>query len=393
MYRILFIAPTPPRFTGPEIATKQLLESGLTRRFEIIHIKSNVRISDDKDSGIIDILVVWKFLKILWEIFWKTLTLSPQLVYCIIGSNKTGFLRDVCVVTLANFMGKKVVAHYHGGNFDNFYKFSSSFMKKIIQFGLSQIDIIIVLGYKLVNMFEDLYPREKIRVLYNGINLTEVNKRIKLNHNSKLIKILYMGRITFAKGFCDLILAYQKVRKKHPNVQLNFAGKRILLENERNIIPVYFSDELKKRFLNSNDLIDNFMKRTKFFNADYLGIITGKFKNKVLQDADIFIQPSYSEGFSFAVLEAMASGLPVITTNVGAMSEIVSDGENGFLIEPGDYEMLYKKISQLIEDENLRRDMAKRSIEKVENKFNIERIAKKLGDIFIEVLLNWEIKK
>ena len=384
MYRILFIAPTPPRYTGPEIATKYLLESSLVKRFRIIHVRSNVR-ANSRDQGKINPVVIIRFLKICWQILWQTLTLHPHLVYCVIGSNKSGFLRDVCVVLLAKLTGRKVVAHYRGGNFDNFYKISSAKLKRIIRFGLRRMDIVIVEGYRLKNMLDGLYPQGQVRVLCNGIHPIDVKRDLSFHRDGKPVNILFMGNVSFAKGFYDLILAYKKVLEKHPEVHLNFTGEIIRLENERNIIPEYFSGEMNERFLNSTDVILDFVNNASSYNANYLGFIDEGDKRKVLQNADIFVLPSYSEGFSYAVLEALASGLPIVTTNVGALPEIVTDGENGFIIESGDYEALSKKIIQLVEDQNLRRDMALRNIEKAAREFNIERVAKELGDIFVEV--------
>jgi glycosyltransferase involved in cell wall biosynthesis len=225
-----------------------------------------------------------------------------------------------------------------------------------------------------------------MRVLYNGINPITEEKGLSLHRDGKPFNILFMGNVSFAKGFYDLILAYKKVLKMPTGTQLYFAGEIIRLKDERNIIPTYFSGEIKERFLKSTDAIINFVQNAHSYNAKYLGIISGESKKQVLQDADIFVLPSYSEGFSFAILEALAYGLPVVTTNVGALPEIITDGKNGFVIEPGDYEALSEKIVQLIDDENLRKEMAQRNLEKAAREFTVERVAKDLGDIFVEVL-------
>jgi glycosyltransferase involved in cell wall biosynthesis len=385
MYRILFIAPTPPLYTGPEIATKQLLESNLAERFKIIHVRSNVR-SNNRDRGKIGIIVVLRFFIVCWRILWKTFVLRPHLVYCAIGSNKSGFLRDVCEICLARLTGKKVVAHYRGGNFDNFYKFSSNRMRRFIRFGLRRMDMIIVEGHRLKRMLEGLYEAERVRVLHNGMIPTRVKRESSLDRDGEPVTILFMGGVSFAKGFYDLILAYKQILEKHPDVRLNFTGEIIRLEDERNILPEYFSGELRKRFLNSTDAIIDFVKEAKSHNANYLGFVEEASKKKLLEGADIFVLPSYSEGFSIATLEALAYGLPVVTTNVGALPEIITDGENGFIVEPGDHQALSKRITELIEDQNLRREMSLRNVEKSTREFSIERIAGNLGDIFMEAL-------
>jgi glycosyltransferase involved in cell wall biosynthesis len=249
------------------------------------------------------------------------------------------------------------------------------------------MDIIIVQGHALKRMLEGLYQKDRIRVLYNGIKLFKDSSQVTVSRNHNSFNILFMGNISFAKGFYDLILAFKKVRQKYPYACLNFAGEIIGIESERNIVPAYFTKDIRDRFLKSNEDIAKFTEDANLYNAKYHGVIHGRAKQQVFRNSDIFVLPSYSEGFSYAVLEAMAWGLPVITTHVGALPEVVVDGVNGFIIKPGDHEKLSEKMIQFIESEGMRTEMSLRNIEKVSRQFNIERIAKDLGDIFVEAAL------
>ena len=78
-------------------------------------------------------------------------------------------------------------------------------------------------------------------VLYNGINPIDVKKEASLCRDGEPFNILFTRGVSFAEGFHDLILAYKKVLKKHPEVQFSFTGDMIGLEDEQNIIPEYFS--------------------------------------------------------------------------------------------------------------------------------------------------------
>jgi len=102
-------------------------------------------------------------------------------------------------------------------------------------------------------------------------------------------------------------------------------------------------------------------------------------------NADIFVLPSYSEGFPVVVLEAMAGKLPIVTTPVGALPEVFDDGLNGFFIQPGDYRDLADKMIRLVTDSETRTRTGQYNFEYVSENFDIDVIAGKLGDIFSEM--------
>ena len=80
---------------------------------------------------------------------------------------------------------------------------------------------------------------------------------------------------------------------------------------------------------------------------------------------DAYILPSYNEGLPISILEAMSYSLPIISTAVGGIPEILKNGENGFIMEPGDKEAIYRAIHTLMGDERLRAQMGEKSFEKV----------------------------
>ena len=80
----------------------------------------------------------------------------------------------------------------------------------------------------------------------------------------------------------------------------------------------------------------------------------------------IYILPSYNEGLPISVLEAMSYSLPIISTTVGGIPEILKNGENGFIMEPGDKDAIYHAIFSLMEDKNLCGEMGRKSFEKVQ---------------------------
>ena len=100
--------------------------------------------------------------------------------------------------------------------------------------------------------------------------------------------------------------------------------------------------------------------------------------DQILKVLDIFVLPSLQEGFSNAVIEAMASGLPVVATKSGGTEEAVMDGHNGLLVSPGSSFELAKAMIRLLSDEKLRRILSDNARETIREKFTYKKMVKKI---------------
>ncbi|HHY39275.1 MAG TPA: glycosyltransferase [Clostridia bacterium] len=105
-----------------------------------------------------------------------------------------------------------------------------------------------------------------------------------------------------------------------------------------------------------------------------------------LQSMDVFALPSYTEAMPFSLLEAMALGLPVVASEVGGVPEVVKDGENGFLVEPGNEEDLSDKIIRLLESPHVRQAMGQAGRETIKSRFNVEIMARRVAELYRSVL-------
>ncbi len=155
----------------------------------------------------------------------------------------------------------------------------------------------------------------------------------------KEIKILYTGRIDLSKGLFELVLAFKSIAKSGYNVSLHFAG----WEDEVNKpIEKYLRKILYEE--NMRDLIQFHGRKT-----------IGHELNALYQMADIYVIPSYQEGFPRTIWEAMANSLPVITTKVGSIPYFLNDHQNALLIEPRDEEAITIAINEIIVNGELRK--------------------------------------
>jgi glycosyltransferase involved in cell wall biosynthesis len=117
-----------------------------------------------------------------------------------------------------------------------------------------------------------------------------------------------------------------------------------------------------------------------------VGPVAGQAKTRLLAEADVFVLPSHEEGQPWAVLEAMCAALPVVATDVGAMTDMVRDGVNGFIVRVGDSEEIASCILRLTSDGDLRKAMGDMSKRIMEEHFTARRFVEGMTGVFVDVL-------
>lgn len=176
----------------------------------------------------------------------------------------------------------------------------------------------------------------------NGIDMTyfdrteEVMKKAESIREKDCVTFCFVGRIVGDKGMNELAEAFARLEKEFPSCRLLLVG-----DFEEKLDPV--SPETKRMFLENS--------RVTF--AGWQQDI-----RPYLAASDIFVFPSYREGFPNVVLQAGAMGLPSIVTDINGSSEIIRDGVNGVIIPPRDTEALWKAMRNMLTDEAARRKMA-----------------------------------
>ena len=177
------------------------------------------------------------------------------------------------------------------------------------------------------------------------------------NTDSK--KILFLGRFGKRKGIYDLIDVVEQICKVYPETKL-FAGGDGEIEQVEKII--------KDKHLEKNIRL--------------LGWATGEEKEKYLRECSYYILPSYNEGMPMSLIEGMAFKNIAISTKVGGIPKVISNMENGIIIEPGDKEALYNALKSLLDNPNLRKMLSDGARLTVEKKFNIEKNIERILEIY-----------
>ncbi|GEM_PF-936978 len=203
----------------------------------------------------------------------------------------------------------------------------------------------------------------------DGVDAAGARKSLGLGRNE--VVLLYMGVIDTRKGIDVLIPAFAGAVRGGDG----FKAKLVLVGPR-----------------NRSDLGSEFYNLMKGLTAD-LGI-----SDKVLfldytanpavfyRMADIFVLPSRQEGMPNAVIEAMACGLPVIGTRISGTEDLVIDGINGKLVRAGDVKQLQQAMKELIVSRDLRVQMGRKSLEMVRSEYNINTVARKYRDVYLELI-------
>lgn len=296
-------------------------------------------------------------------IFLFKLSFSHSLLVHVHGSKEASFYRKMIFIVLARLWRKKIIFHSHSGKFDQFYFSGWNWQKALICRVLSMSDRIVVLSSNWTLFFSQFVPRSKVTVLENAVPLadyqSEVTKFSKLSEPS----ILFAGHLTENKGIFDLISIIPELLKKVPTVKVLLAGTR---------------GEKKIRSL----LGDYGLEKAVYL----LGWVDPEQLLRLYHQTHLFVLPSYYEGLSMSMLEAMACGLPIVSTRVGGIPELIVEGENGLLINPGDREALLEALVSLLADTALRETMGRNNIQKIREKYDIPIYIDKLQSLYREIM-------
>ena len=184
----------------------------------------------------------------------------------------------------------------------------------------------------LKNLALKTNEKQALDVIYNGVSVDDFFPDTSKQPHDKFVITLGATRITARKGIEYLIRAVAKLVSKHPQVLLEIMGDG-----------------------NDRERLEGIVRELRLGNSvRFLGRISREETRPYYQKAHLFVLPSLNEGMSNAMLEALSSGLPIVTTDTGGARELVEEGVNGFMVKMKDVDDLAEKSERLMSDEALR---------------------------------------
>lgn len=270
---------------------------------------------------------------ILQFLYWMLFHPEIKIVH-VQGSVGASFWRKAIFIYIAKFFHKKVVWHMHAGRFAVFYQQHRYAVRKVV----NKSDVIIALSEYWKEYFKNEFPTKRVEIIKNVISAPRVHKQ-----QTGYFTLLFLGLLGKNKGIYDLLECIRDHKVEFQGKLKLYIGGNGEIEHVKQLIKEYGIADITR----------------------FEGWVSGDKKIELLNKSDAYILPSYKEGLPISILEAMSYGMPIISTPVGGIPEIVSNGENGYLVEPGNKEDIYKAIISLLNDSDLRNRMGSVSLSRV----------------------------
>lgn len=327
----------------------EILKSSLKDDFEFTYIESQAEDFGKFGKAFLAVRAIARFSL-------NCVSKRPNLIYVHLGSNASLY-RESIFIFLAKLFGKKVIAHFHAGDIDNYYPFQRKIGQKFIQTALGLSDCIIAVSKESARQLREITQSQNISVITNAIDISIFNGEKKLSTDVKhdgAVRLLFVGAIGKLKGEKDLIRALAILRDGKPNLKVSFLG---------------YGAESLKEYCDELEITDF---------VEYLGAVSMDERVRFFQQSDIFVLPTYAEAMPMSVIEAMAAGLPVISTQVGGIPELIEDGADGLLFTPGDVNALAEKISFLLNNKDARIRIGNKAKQKAREQMDFRLYVNKL---------------
>lgn len=278
------------------------------------------------------------------------------------GAKDGSIIRKFFVCFIAKkLFGKKVVVHIHAGAFDERYRVSGKLYRYCCRFLINNADALVALSHRWDEFFHANFKVKKLVVINNPVekHIDTADAR----KNNSFTNFLFLGRIADHKGIFDLanLVADQ---------QVSLRGKCKFFVGGNHEV------ERLQQLINDKKIGDL---------MEYIGWTQAAEKDQYFRACDFFILPTYEEAMPMTLLEAFSYGKAAITTPVGSIPEILTDGYNGLLFQPGDMAALRLILEKVIAQPQLAETLGANALKKAAE-FYPGAIKTSLEKLYAEIL-------
>lgn len=312
-------------------------------------------------------------------LLWGAGQVRSQLLRCVRGRGGIGLIHGhgtlpvgVAAVQAGAELGLPVVLTVHGTDINKYPFLSRSYMR-IIQNALSSATLVLAVSENLASKVIAIEPSSKVRVHRIGIDLAAfeespgADSRRCATADRRQFRIIYVGRLVRAKGVYDLLEGFELFL----SVLGDIDSELVFVGDGRE------AASLKAMCEHSGAL----RSRVRF-----TGAVPHSHIPEILSGADILVLPSYSEGLGMVIVEAMAAGVPCIGSKVGGIPEVIADGYNGILVQPGSPREIADAIGRLASSQGLWTSLSHAARHSIRSNHDIQRNSLALMQIYREVM-------
>jgi glycosyltransferase involved in cell wall biosynthesis len=270
------------------------------------------------------------------------------------------FFRSVLDLLIARRRRCRTILHVHGAAFDEFHARAGSLSRRLIAWSLARADRVIALSETWQRKLRQMADSAQLCVVENAVAYPRSTPSLR---QEGPCRFLLLARMDEWKGIDDLLEACARLHADGVAFELTLAGP-----------PGTAGDATA---LDRKIHVHGLEGRVR-----YAGPVYGGDKLKLLEWADVYVQPSHHEGMPLSLLEALAYGLAIVATRVGAVPEVIADQVEGVLVPPGQPAQLASAMRRLVINPEERRSMGRASRELALTRFSLDRFRRDLIELY-----------
>ncbi|OGB04493.1 MAG: hypothetical protein A3E25_17940 [Burkholderiales bacterium RIFCSPHIGHO2_12_FULL_69_20] len=275
------------------------------------------------------------------------------------SASRGSFWRKSVLCAVARLARIPYVFHLHSGEFPDWYAHQPAWIQAWVRTTLRHASFVLCLTDSWPDRVRAIEPLARIEILHNPVDVPVALATLRDTARS----VLFMGRLREKKGVFDLLQAAAVVKAVVPDLALVLAGD----EGEDKVRSMAAA-------LGLSALVE------------LPGWVDGPRKQALLDAADVYVLPSYFEGLPVGLLEAMASGVPVVATPVGGVPDLIADGVDGLLVPVGQPAELAAALQRLLQDSALRAALRKAAFYKVAAGYSTSVVVQRLEHLYDQAL-------
>jgi glycosyltransferase involved in cell wall biosynthesis len=359
--KIVLLGPAKNAVSGVSTHLNQLFCSDLSDQYTLLHFQVG---SEGREEN--PLAALWRYLSSPFALLVYLLRNAPDVVHVNSSLEPKSYWRDLVYVLVGKIAGTKLIYQVHGGELPEQFLGTSAFARRFLRWSLELPDAIVLLAEVEREAYSRFGNIKNIAVIPNAIELADYEGLAPKLFDKNRIVLGYIGRLADDKGIKESLLALSALKAGgKADVKFVIAGSGPIEGRLRSMVAEEGLEDI----------------------VEFVAPVFGAEKIRFWKEIDLFMFPTYHrEGLPYTVLEAIASGTPVITTRVGGIPDVIQDGKQGVFVEAPTPEAIAGTLMSLLQDRQGLREMSAAGADRAREFYHVHRLAAQFSKLYREVL-------
>jgi glycosyltransferase involved in cell wall biosynthesis len=356
---VLLLGPSRSAVSGVSTHVNQLLESTLASEFHLSQFQVGREGRAETRLGVLAriLLSPVSFLVCL-------IRLRPRIVHINTSFEPRGYWRDLIYFLISKALRRRVVYQVHGGAEPATFFGTSRLLSSLLRAVLNASDAVVLLSAFDATAFRKFAPRARSIQISNAVPIEDVDLSLQRYASPGDLRVIYLGRLAPEKGIFEAIEAIGILRGRGITARLIIAGSGSAESAIRAGIEAAGLSEA----------------------VCLVGAVSGQAKSDLWRSSEVLVFPSYREGLPYALLEAMSFGVVPVATPVGAIPEVLQNGDQGLLVPLRAAQPIADALATLATDRLLLHRLAVAARRRVVERYGVPRLAEQFRQLYQELV-------